>query len=155
MRGLGSLGVAYLEWESTSPENQRDRVKVALHADEMWDEVLQKLPDGIVVMNEPLGAVKGDYARADVYSRAGFGVMQQDGMQYGIIDHGGITPFNPFIADEGHLKQMADRAHAAGVADLETSINEALVRRDNNHIYDQQNQKFVYDPNQYGKYYEG
>ena len=121
----------------------------------MWDEVLQKLPDGTVVMNEPLGAVKGDYARADVYSRTGFGVMQQDGMQYGIIDHGEINPFNPFIADKGHLKHMADRAHASGMNDLEVSINEALARRDSNHLYDQQNRKFVYDPNQYGKYYAG
>ena len=121
----------------------------------MWDEVLQKLPDGTVVMNEPLGAVKGDYARADIYSRAGFGVMKQDGMRYGIIDHGGIPPFNPFIADKGHLKHMADRAHASGMNDLEASISEALTRRDSNHLYDQQNRKFAYDPNQYGKYYAG
>ena len=121
----------------------------------MWDDVLQKLPDGTVVMNEPLGAVKGDYARADIYSSAGFGVMQQDGMQYGIIDHGEITPFNPFIADKGHLKHMADRAHASGMNDLEASINEALARRDSNHLYDQQNRTFVYDPNQYGTYYTG
>ena len=81
--------------------------------------------------------------------------MQQDGMPYGMIDHDGITPFNPFIADEGHLKHMADGAHAAGVNDLEASINEALARRDSNHLYDQQNRKFVYGPNHYGKYYEG
>ena len=121
----------------------------------MWDEVLQKLPDGTVVMNEPLGAVKGDYARADIYSGAGFGVMQQDGMQYGIIDHGEINPFNPFIADKGHLKHMADRAPASGMNDIEALINEALARRDSNHLYDQQNRKFVYDPNQYGTSYEG
>ena len=112
---------------------------MALYADEMWDEVPQTLPDGTVVMNKPLGAV--------------FGVMQQDGMQYGMLDHGEITPFNPFIADEGHLKHMADRAHAAGMNDLEASINEALVRRDSNHLYDQHNKKFVCDPNQYGTYY--
>ena len=87
-------------------------------------------------------------------SRALFGVMQQDGMQYGMLDHGKITLFNPFIADEGHLKHMGDRAHAAGMNDLEASINEALVRRDSNHLYDQQTKKFVCDPNQYGTYYE-
>ena len=53
--------------------------------------------------------------------------MQQDGMQYGMLDHGEITLFNPFIADEGHLKHIADRSHAAGMSDLEASINEALV----------------------------
>jgi len=74
-----------------------------------------------------LGAVKGDYVRAGVYLYPVFDVMQQDGMQYGMLDHGEITPFNPFIADEGHLKHMADRAHAAGMNDLEASINEALV----------------------------
>ena len=113
MKNLDSPGVAYLEWESTSHETQSDRLKVALHADEMWDEVPQTLPDGTVVMNKPLGAV--------------FGVMQQDGMQYGMLDHGEITPFNPFIADEGHLKHTAGRSHAAGMNDLEASINEALV----------------------------
>ena len=81
--------------------------------------------------------------------------MQQDGMQYGMLDHGGITPFNPFIADQGHLKHMADRAHAAGMNDLEVSINEALVRRESNHLYDQQNKKIVCDRNQYGNYYAG
>ena len=51
LKDLDAPGVAYLEWESSSPENQRDRVKVALHTDEVWDEVLQKLPDGTILMN--------------------------------------------------------------------------------------------------------
>ena len=71
LKDLDSPGVAYLEWESSTPEKQSDRVKVALRADEMWDEVLQKMPDGTVVMNEPRDALQGDCARADVYSRAG------------------------------------------------------------------------------------
>ena len=86
-------------------------------------------------------------ARADIDSRAVFGVMQQDDMKHGNIDHGGITPFNLFIADEGHLNHMAEKAHAADMNDLETSINEALLRRDNNQIDNQQNRQFIYDPN--------
>ena len=144
LQEVDSPGVVSLEWTSDKPQSRGERVKVALHAQDMWENAIKDLPDGTIVMNEPVGARSGDFDRADIYGRAGFGVVQQDGMQYGIVQSGHIEPLSPFIPDEGHLESLARRAHSAGNTELEQSLNAALSRREANHIYEMQNPGFIY-----------
>ena len=54
-----------------------------------------------------------DYERADLYSRFGFGPLQDDGAQFGVVRGGRIQPLSPFIPLDDHASHLARRAEAA------------------------------------------
>ena len=126
LQEAGAPGVVTLQWNTSANSGSSDgtKLRVGRAAERAFRDALKELPEGLIVTNSPVGAMSGDYERADLYARRGFGPVQTDGAQYGIIHNGQIEPLSPFIADENHLRHLADRAYEAG--DLETND---LVRR--------------------------
>ena len=72
-----------------------DRIRVAREVQRRWPELIRKMPENAIVTNSPVGAGGGDFGRADLYMSAGFGPVQSDGQQYGIIKNGQIQPLSP------------------------------------------------------------
>ena len=109
--------------------SRRDRgskLRIAREAQRRWTEAIKKLPENALVSNSPVGAGEGDYGRADLYMANGFGPVQSDGMQYGIVRKGKVEPLSPFIADSQHVHHLAKRSRMAG----DTDVSNALLAAD-------------------------
>lgn len=126
LKDLDSPGVVSLAWSSSGDRDASPgtKLRIGRAAERGWKDALKELPENTIVTNTPIGASSGDFERADLYTRKGFGPVQTDGTQYGIVRAGKIEPLSPFVPDEAHLRHLADRAYEAG--DMETND---LVRR--------------------------
>ena len=58
------------------------------------DEVVKKLPNGAIVLNEPYTKDGLGAKRAKLYERQGFGPIGKSGFQYGIVQNGKILPID-------------------------------------------------------------
>ena len=126
-----SPGMYTLAW-GTSGVNNSDKglkVRVAREADRRWREMIKELPEGAVVRNSPVGVSSGDYSRADLYARRGFGPVMADGQQFGLIHNGQIEPLAPFSTDTQYAQHLAERSIAAGESDIANSITSEIQRR--------------------------
>ena len=113
----------------------RERVRIARETQRRWDGLISKMEEGALVTNSPVGAGQGDYGRADLYMASGFGPVQGDGQQYGVIRSGKIVPISPYGVDEDHGKHLAKRARMAGDVEFSDKMLKALdsntkLRRD-------------------------
>lgn len=104
---------------------QGTRLKIAREAQRRWGQAFKSLPENAIVANSPVGASGGDYGRADLYMASGFGPVQHNGNQFGIVRGGEIQPLSPFIADQRHVSHLAKRARMAGDVDLEQAMLQA------------------------------
>ena len=126
-----SPGMYTLAW-GTSGVNNSDKglkVRVAREADRRWREMIKELPEGAVVRNSPVGVSSGDYSRADLYARRGFGPVMADGQQFGLIHNGQIEPLAPFSTDTQYAQHLSERSIAAGESDIANSITSEIQRR--------------------------
>ncbi|WP_141561341.1 hypothetical protein [Synechococcus sp. WH 8016] len=121
-------------YDNGSPRNESAaersrRVKIARAADRGFDKAIKDLPEGSLVENSPVGAAAGDFGRADIYMQKGFGPLQNDGLQYGLVENGRIRPVSPFVVNEMHAQHLAERAKNGGNTQLSSAISKELERR--------------------------
>lgn len=109
--------------------SREQQVRIAREAARRWPSVIKQIPEGSIVSNSPVGAMSGDYERADLYTRFGFGPVQEDGQQFGVVRGGVIQPLSPFVAQKGHSSHLADRLAASGDLSLRDAISAELTRR--------------------------
>lgn len=134
-----SPGEYNLVWNVMGGRGELSRpqqVRVAREAARQWPEIIKQIPEGAIVSNSPVGALHGDYERADLYTRYGFGPVQEDGQQFGVVRGGHIEPLSPFIADKGHAQHLAQRLAATGDTSLQDAIAAELTRRKETGIED-------------------
>ncbi|QNI53358.1 hypothetical protein SynBIOSE41_00826 [Synechococcus sp. BIOS-E4-1] len=144
IRELNSPGIVELAWSTTAHpgDDTGTKMRAARTAERAWSEQLKELPTNTIVRNTPVGATSGDFERADLYLRKGFGPLMSDGYQYGYVKGGKIEPLSPFKADAEHLRHLADRAYASG--DMET--NDVLRRELNKRLAENLNPESVVQP---------
>ena len=134
----------------------KDKVRIARAAEKGWREVIPQIPEGAIVQNSPVGGMSGDFERADLYMRGGFGPLQEDGAQYGFIKGGQINPLSPGVVMPEHAAHLGKRAAAAGDKDLAKQIESEAARRMTNDV--PENQKYNpyedYDDDYDPEYYE-
>jgi hypothetical protein len=123
----GSYG-AEPTWNDTQ-SMRNERVKIARAADRGFNEAIKGLPEGSLVENSPVGASHGDFSRADIYMQKGFGPVQSDGVQYGLIEQGKIRPLSPLSVNQAHAEHLAARAERVGNKKLSSAISQELERR--------------------------
>ncbi len=104
----------------------REAIAVGRATSKKWQEIIAKMPENALVTNSPLGANDGDFKRADAYMASGFGPVQVDGNQYGIVKGGQIIPLSPLAPQQGHAKHLAGRARMAGEVKLGEDVMSAL-----------------------------
>jgi len=104
----------------------RDAIAIGRATQKKWNEVIKKMPENALVVNSPVGAGDGDFKRADIYMASGFGPVQNNGQQYGIVKGGTIIPLSPFAADTRHATHLAGRARKAGEIKLGDDVLAAL-----------------------------
>ncbi len=104
----------------------RDALAVGRATTKKWNEIIAKMPENALVTNSPVGAGGGDFKRADAYMANGFGPVQIDGSQYGIVKGGKIIPLSPLAAQEDHARHLAGRARKAGEIKLGDDVLAAL-----------------------------
>lgn len=115
--------------------DRRERLLIAREVQRRYRDMVKKMPEGSVVTNSPVGASSGDFGRADLYMASGFGPVQSNMNQYGIIKGGKIEPLSPMLPDERHAKHLAKRTRMAGDVGLsdkmlkQLSGNESLAER--------------------------
>ena len=139
MLDLSSPGEYNLVWNVMGGRgdlSRQQQVRVAREAARQWPEIIKQIPEGAIVSNSPVGALHGDYERADLYTRYGFGPVQEDGQQFGVVRGGQIEPLSPFIADKGHAQHLAQRLAATGDTSLQDAIAAELTRRKETGIED-------------------
>lgn len=112
-----------------SPDERIKRVRIARAADRGFDKAIKGLPEGSLVENSPVGAGQGDFSRADIYMQKGFGPLQNDGLQYGLVENGKIRPVSPFVVNEEHAQHLAARAEKGGNPQLSAAIQGEIKRR--------------------------
>lgn len=135
----------------------RERVRVAREAERGWQELIPKLEEGAIVTNTPVGAPSGDYERADLYMRYGFGPVGADMTQYGIVKNGRIEPISPMVEDLSYVQHLADRAAKGGDAELSQQLmDKAKALRELDANVEVRNRKQQIAPNYYddGDYYD-
>ena len=104
----------------------RDAIAIGRETQKRWNSLIAKMPENALVANSPVGASGGDFKRADIYMASGFGPVQVDGNQYGIVKGGNIIPLSPLAAQEDHAKHLAGRARKAGEIKLGDDVMAAL-----------------------------
>lgn len=104
----------------------RDAIAIGRATQKKWDEIIRKMPENALVTNSPVGASSGDFKRADIYMASGFGPVQVDGNQYGIVKGGKIIPLSPLAPQADHAKHLAGRARMAGEVKLGDDVMAAL-----------------------------
>jgi hypothetical protein len=115
-------------WNETK-SIRNERVKIARAADRGFNEAIKGLPEGSLVENSPVGASHGDFSRADIYMQKGFGPVQSDGVQYGLVEQGKIRPLSPLSVNQMHAEHLASRADRVGNKKLSSAISQELERR--------------------------
>jgi hypothetical protein len=104
----------------------RDAIAIGRETQKRWNSLIAKMPENALVANSPVGASGGDFKRADIYMASGFGPVQVDGQQYGIVKGGKIIPLSPLAAQEDHARHLAGRARKAGEIQLGDDVMAAL-----------------------------
>ena len=104
----------------------RDAIAIGRATQKKWNEIIGKMPENALVANSPVGAHDGDFKRADIYMASGFGPVQVDGNQYGIVKGGQIIPLSPLAVQDKHAKHLAGRARMAGEVKLGDDVMTAL-----------------------------
>ena len=101
-KGLPYMSILFTVNGSFDPPNATDRQKMRIMSGirRALKEEFAKLPDGLIVHNSPIGGATGK--RASIYARAGFGPVDKDGDQWGIIKNGKVNPLTR--AQYGSLK---------------------------------------------------
>ena len=103
-----------------------DRIKIGRAVQKEWNNVIKELPEGSLVTNSPVGASSGDFSRADAYMSSGFGPVQNDGTQYGLVRGGQIVPISPFMPSAEHAIHLARKARMGGQVDVSDAVLSAL-----------------------------
>ena len=117
------------EEDTANPMSRRDAVSLAREVDRRFDKLIPKLQENSIVYNTPVGAKEGNYERADLYMRKGFGPVQIDGAQYGIIKDGQIVPISPLKPDDNYALHRADRSLRRGDQELSEQMLAGVIRR--------------------------
>ena len=107
-------------------DNPAEALRIARETQRQWNKLIGQMEEGAVVVNSPVGASEGDYGRADLYMASGFGPVQRNGQQYGIIHNGKIEPLNPVGTDLDHGQHLAKRTRMAGDVGLSDQMLKAL-----------------------------
>ncbi len=108
--------------------NAKQKLRIARETQRRWEKLIEKMPDNSLVSNSPVGAGQGNYGRADLYMSSGFGPVQQDGLQYGIVRGGKIEPLSPMGLDPRHGKHLAARAEKQGDQQLSQDLLKASAQ---------------------------
>jgi hypothetical protein len=104
----------------------REALAVGRATSKKWQEIIAKMPENALVTNSPVGASDGNFKRADAYMASGFGPVQVDGNQYGIVKGGQIIPLSPLAPQKDHAMHLAGRARMAGEVKLGEDVMAAL-----------------------------
>lgn len=118
-----------LSWEvdgSYAADNRvgrREAMRIAREAERGWQDIIPTLEEGSIVKNTPLGAQSGDFERADLYMKYGFGPVQTTMEQYGQVLGGKIVPISPAVPLETYVDHLASRAKAGGETELFGQLN--------------------------------
>ncbi len=111
-------------YAAESGVGRRESMRIAREAEKGWQEVIPLLEEGSLVKNTPLGAAQGDYERADLYMKYGFGPVQENGLQFGQVLGGKIVPISPTIPMPDYVKHLAERAKSGGESELFGQLND-------------------------------
>jgi len=128
--------------DTASPMSRSEAISLAREVDRRFDKMIPQLQENSVVYNSPVGAMEGDYERADLYMRKGFGPVQVDGGQYGIVRNGRIEPLSPLKPLEGYALHRAERSYRGGDPELGQQMLEGVVRRNPDMQLEDLTQKF-------------
>ena len=118
-------------YSAESGLGRRESMRIAREAEKGWQEVIPLLEEGAIVKNTPVGAAQGDYERADLYMRYGFGPVQENGLQFGQVLEGKIVPISPTIPSPDYVKHLADRAKGGGETELFGQLNDNALALQN------------------------
>ena len=99
-------------------------MRIAREAEKGWQDIIPQLEEGALVKNMPLGASQGDFERADLYMKYGFGPVQENGLQFGQVLDGKIVPISPTIPMNDYVTHLADRAKSGGEDELFGQLND-------------------------------
>lgn len=106
--------------------------RTALRARSAWSDYLATLPDNVMLHNRPVGGLSGDYARADLYMREGFGPVGENGAQYAIKRNGQLEPVAPMGTHQAYAEHLTQRLGNTGESELSANITNELQRRKQN-----------------------
>ena len=106
--------------------------RTALQARSSWPEFLEAIPDNVLLHNRPVGGMSGDYGRADLYMREGFGPVGENGNQYAIKRNGQLEPVAPMGTHQAYAEHMRNRMALSGEEELASTISNELQRRKTN-----------------------
>ncbi len=108
---------------ANSETGRREAMRIAREAERGWQDIIPRLEEGAVVKNMPYGAQMGNFERADLYMKYGFGPVQANGEQYGQVLGGKIVPISPTMPMDSYIGHLADRAKAGGETELFGQLN--------------------------------
>ena len=103
--------------------------RTALEARSSWADYFAGLPDNVLLHNRPVGGMSGDYARADLYMREGFGPVGENGAQYAIKRNGQLEPVAPMGTHQEYAEHLRNRMALTGEEKVSASISSELQRR--------------------------
>ena len=123
--------------DTRTPQNirkaqQLQDKRTALTARSSWPDYLSTLPDNVLLHNRPAGFDLGDYSRADLYMREGFGPVGENGAQYAIKRNGQLLPVAPMGTNKAYAEHMLERLDNSGASDISADISSELQRRETN-----------------------
>ena len=124
-------GVFTLGWGVNNKRELDDkgRFLAARTAQKEFKKIFADMPNGTIVKNAPVGGTRGDYTRADAYMTQGMGPLQEDGVQYAVMNNGQMEPISPFVPMTDHARHLADRAERGGQQEIADYIRLELNRR--------------------------
>ena len=117
------------EGRTYEPKGDVERFRIARAAQQKFKNILEDIPDGTIVYNAPVGALNEDFTRADAYMHQGFGPVQADGSQFGLMKGGQIEPLSPFQVMLSHAEHLATRARAANQPEIADAISAEIANR--------------------------
>lgn len=104
--GLTVFTIAFAvdgEYEREDPVTGAEKAhnkRVALAVLKEARDWVKGLPDGLIVHNNPSQGDSAASGRVSIYSRAGFGPLDEEGSQYGVVKGGKIVPLNENEANQ-------------------------------------------------------
>ena len=124
-------GIFTLGWgvNNKSELDDKGRFLAARTAQKEFKRIFADMPNGTIVKNAPVGGTRGDYTRADAYMTQGMGPLQEDGVQYAVMNNGQMEPISPFVSMTDHARHLADRAERGGQQDIAKFIRLELDKR--------------------------
>ena len=103
--------------------------RTALGARSAWPDFLAGIPDDVLLHNRPVGGMSGDYGRADLYMREGFGPVGENGAQYAIKRNGQLEAVAPMGTHKDYAIHLMERLGNSGEGELSGTITNELQRR--------------------------